>query len=148
MSENSHSSEHQHSARSYVKIWALLVVLLIISVVGPMAEIKVITLITAFGIAIVKALMVAAKFMHLNVEKRYIWYILLTGLLFVFLFFTGIAPDIMKESGMNWVKTDSSYIAHSQAIIDSHNVHATEGHGEETHGEETHDEQPHPHPSH
>ena len=81
MSEDSHSSEHIHSVSSYVKIWGILVVLLIISVVGPMAEIKVITLVTAFGIAIVKALMVAAKFMHLNVEKRYIWYLLFTGLL-------------------------------------------------------------------
>jgi caa(3)-type oxidase subunit IV len=131
MSENSHSSEHAHSAGSYVKIWAILVILLIISVVGPMAEIKVLTLVTAFGIAIVKALMVAAKFMHLNVEKRYIWYLLFTGLLFVFLLFTGIAPDIMKGEGANWKKTDSDYIARSQAIIDAHNSHGSETHEEE-----------------
>jgi hypothetical protein len=41
---------------------------------------KILTLITAFGIAIVKALIVAAFFMHLNVEKKYIWYVLLTML--------------------------------------------------------------------
>ncbi|GIT73411.1 MAG: hypothetical protein Ct9H300mP28_32250 [Pseudomonadota bacterium] len=35
-----------------------------------MLEIPVITLITAFGIAIVKAFMVAANFMHLKFEKQ------------------------------------------------------------------------------
>ncbi len=138
MSEESHSSDHAHSPGSYVKIWAILVILLVISVVGPMAEIKVITLVTAFGIAIVKALMVAAKFMHLNVEKRYIWYLLFTGLLFVFLFFTGIAPDIMEGEGSNWKKNDSDYIARSQAIIDAH----------DSHGSETHEEEGTPHEEH
>jgi caa(3)-type oxidase subunit IV len=138
MSEDSHSSEHIHSVSSYVKIWGILVVLLIISVVGPMAEIKVITLVTAFGIAIVKALMVAAKFMHLNVEKRYIWYLLFTGLLFIFLFFTGIAPDIMKGEGSNWKKTDADYIARSKAIIDEHDSHGSETHEEEGTAHEEH----------
>ncbi len=131
MSEDSHSSEHIHSVGSYVKIWAILVVLLIISVIGPELGIQVITLITAFGIAIVKALMVAAKFMHLNVEKRYIWYLLYTGILFIFLFFTGIAPDIMKSEGTNWVKTDAAYIEKSQAIIQDHALHESETHEKE-----------------
>ena len=137
MSEESHSSDHAHSPGSYVKIWAILVILLTISVIGPMAEIKVITLITAFGIAIVKALMVAAKFMHLNVEKRYIWYLLFTGLLFMFLFFTGISPDIMEAEGANWKKTDSGYIERSQAIIDAHDAHENGTHEKEG---ETHEE--------
>ena len=64
-------SEHT-TAMHYVKIWALLLVLLVISILGPMLEIKILTLITAFGIAIVKALLVAAYFMHLNIEKRYV----------------------------------------------------------------------------
>ena len=44
-----------HSAKGYVKTWAVLVVLLIISVIGPMFEILWLTLLTAFGIACVKA---------------------------------------------------------------------------------------------
>ncbi len=95
-------SEHT-SAMHYVKIWAVLLVLLIISVLGPMLEVKILTLITAFGIAVVKALMVAAYFMHLNIEKRYVWYLLVMMLLVVGMFFVGTASDIMKPDGRNWV---------------------------------------------
>src|SRR4051812_13985801 len=81
-----HSKEHHHP--NYFKIWVTLVILLVISVLGPLIGIKAVTLITAFGIAIVKAFMVAANFMHLNVEKKYIWYFLLLCLaLMIFFFF-------------------------------------------------------------
>ena len=53
-------AHHEHP--NYVKIWAILVVLLVISVLGPTLEIRVVTLITAFGIAIVKAYLVAVNF--------------------------------------------------------------------------------------
>lgn len=86
----------------YVKIWAILVGLLIISVVGPMLEIPVLTLVTAFGIAIVKAYLVVRFFMHLVVEKKYVLYMLGTMLLFMFLLFSALAPDIMNHSGSNW----------------------------------------------
>jgi high-affinity Fe2+/Pb2+ permease len=64
-------------------------------------------LFTAFGIAIVKALMVAAYFMHLNIERRYIWYMLYTMLIIVFLFFAGTAPDVMETEGRNWIKSSA-----------------------------------------
>ena len=93
-----------HSPKHYVRIWAILVVLLCISVAGPFLEIRVVTLITAFGIACVKAYMVAANFMHLNTEKRLASYIIVTCLVFMFLFFAGTAPDVMKTEGTNWDK--------------------------------------------
>jgi hypothetical protein len=55
---------------NYVKIWIWLVVLLLISVAGPMLEIPAVTIITAFGIAFVKAFLVAANFMHLKFENK------------------------------------------------------------------------------
>jgi len=95
-------SEHEPS--DYIKVWAVLVGLLAVSVVGPMFEIWWLTLITAFGIAIVKAYLVAANFMHLNVEKRLAVYMLTTVLVLMFLFFAGTAPDVMKLDGDNWEK--------------------------------------------
>jgi len=89
---------------NYVKVWAILVVLLCISVVGPMFEIQVVTLVTAFGIACVKAYLVMKNFMHLNVEKRIAVYILGTCLVFMFLLFAASAPDVMKHEGWNWHK--------------------------------------------
>ncbi len=95
------SQEHAHP--NYIKIWAILTFLLFVSIVGPMAGIQAVTLITAFGIAVVKAAMVGAYFMHLNIEKRYVWYMLFTALIFLGLFFFGTSPDVLKAEGTNWV---------------------------------------------
>lgn len=96
---------HPHGHTNYVKIWAILCGLLVVSVVGPMLGIRVVTLITAFGIAIVKAAMVANYFMHLNIEKRWVTWILLVMVAFMLVFFGGTAPDVLKNQGQRWEKT-------------------------------------------
>jgi caa(3)-type oxidase subunit IV len=96
------------SSAHYLKIWGILLVLLVVSVCGPMLEIKAVTLITAFGIAIIKAFLVAKHFMHLAIERRFVVYILLGMLLLMFMLFFGIAVDIMKPAGSNWQKIDSA----------------------------------------
>ena len=90
--------------RNYVKIWGILVVLLVISVFGPMVGIRVVTLITAFGVALVKAYLVAKNFMHLDVEKPIIHWLLAVTLALMVLLFSGVAPDVMKETGRLWKK--------------------------------------------
>jgi caa(3)-type oxidase subunit IV len=102
MSEHAAHADHHHV--NYIRIWQILLVLLVISVAGPFLEIQAVTLVTAFGIAIIKAYLVAKNFMHLNLEPRYAVYLLLTMLVFVFLFFAAVAPDVMKHEGQNWVK--------------------------------------------
>jgi len=97
------AEEHTHHG-NYVKIWAILSVLLFISVAGPMLEIQVVTLITAFGIACVKAYLVAKHFMHITMAQRYVTYLVTTCLVFMLLLFAGVAPDVMKTDGDNWVK--------------------------------------------
>jgi caa(3)-type oxidase subunit IV len=87
-----------------VKIWAILVALLVVSVIGPMFGIRVVTLITAFGIACVKAYMVAKNFMHIGSAARYVTYLVVTCLVFMLLFFAGVSPDVMKPEGSGWVK--------------------------------------------
>jgi caa(3)-type oxidase subunit IV len=100
----SEQAEHTGNEVNYVKIWAILLCLLVVSILGPFLGIKIVTLLTAFGIAIVKAYLVAKNFMHLNIEPRYAVYLLTTMLVFVLLFFAGTAPDVMKHEGRNWVK--------------------------------------------
>jgi caa(3)-type oxidase subunit IV len=94
--------EHVHPPIFYVKIWAVLTVLFVISVAGPMIGIKIVTLITAFGIAIVKAYLVAAHFMHLNIQRRWVVYLELGVLAMLLLFYFGVAPDVMNHEGQNW----------------------------------------------
>ena len=91
-----------HAHPNYVKIWVWLLILLAISVAGPILEVTWITLVTAFGIAVVKTFMVAANFMHLKFEKKLIWYLLIISISFLGIFFFGTASDIMKTSGQQW----------------------------------------------
>ncbi len=90
---------------SYVKIWGILVVLLVVSVIGPMIGIRVVTLITAFGIAIVKAFIVAKHFMHVNLERRWVGSLLVAMVALVLLFVGGTSADVMKHEGARWENT-------------------------------------------
>jgi len=101
--EHGGAGAHTHHP-DYVKIWAILLVLLIISVAGPFLGIKLVTLLTAFGIAIIKAYLVVKNFMHINIAAQYVAYFVVTALVFMFLFFAGAAPDVMKAQGRNWEK--------------------------------------------
>jgi len=100
-------SDHSHT--NYVKIWAVLVVLLAVSVLGPMLEIQIVTLLTAFGIAGVKAYLVAKHFMHVNLTPRFVPYLMVTCLVFMLLFVAGTAPDVYRADGDNWVKNPSDW---------------------------------------
>ncbi len=114
MSEN---NEHEHSKGddhghdgghhvNYFGIYVALVVLFLISVVGPevgeATGLRWITLITAFGIAIVKANLVIQNFMHLKWEKNLMKWVLATSLILMFLMVAGISPDVMNHEGNNW----------------------------------------------
>lgn len=106
-----------HSIKPYLKIYYWLLGLFLISFVGPFIADEfmasddgisyttfgqIFVLVTAFGIAFVKAYLVAAKFMHLDVEKPFVWYLLTTCLVFMVLFFAAVSPDIQNHSGDNW----------------------------------------------
>jgi uncharacterized membrane protein len=114
-----HGDHDDHAAheRFYVRVWALLLVLLLISFAGPIVSTKLhdagaisvhaarlITLLTAFGIAIYKAWRVAKNFMHVTIQPRYVMYMLSTVLVFMLLFYAGTAPDVMEHEGAHWTK--------------------------------------------
>ena len=85
--DHAHHDHAGHGAHDthhydYVKIWALLCGLLVISIIGPMFGVLILTLITAFGIAFIKAYMVARYFMHVNVQQPVVHYFLVTALVF------------------------------------------------------------------
>jgi caa(3)-type oxidase subunit IV len=133
-----------HGTGWYIKLWVWLLILLVISVLGPELEIKVVTLVTAFGIAVVKAYMVCAYYMHLNVEKRIVWYILASVSLFMLVLFAGFAPDIMAHQGSNWYKkATEEQIPANRAAAAHHGDHGDHGDhdgGHDDHGEAGHDD--------
>ncbi len=91
-----------HGPKHYFRIYCLLMVLLAVSVIGPMLEIRWLTLITAFGVAGIKAVIVARHFMHLSLEKRWVSQLLILALGMMAVFFFGVAPDIMEHEGLLW----------------------------------------------
>ena len=119
-----HDEHHEHP--NYVRIWAILLALLAVSVTGPMLEIKIVTLITAFGVACVKAYLVVKNFMHINIAKRYVAYLVTTCLVFMLLLFAGVAPDVMMKEGTGWVKP--AWKAHPAGLSGVHAEAAPEAH--------------------
>ena len=125
---DSHAGSHDHGDHTghYLKIYGILCALFAVSVCGPLIGIKWLTLITAFGIAVVKAYLVASNFMHLNVEKKYVAYLLCTALAFMFLFYAGVAPDVMNHRGRRWEnvaamhETERALAAHAAAAEHEH----------------------------
>jgi caa(3)-type oxidase subunit IV len=113
-----------YAPMKYVKIWAVLLALLAVSIVGPMFEQPTLTLITAFGIAVVKASLVATYFMHLNVERHYVRYMLYSMLLMLGLFFAGTAPDVMKPAGLRWENQAVRELIEEHSTHESHPPHA------------------------
>jgi len=111
---DSHAGPH----RNYVKIWAILLGLLVVSVTGPMLGIKLVTLITAFGIALVKAYLVAKNFMHLDIEKPIVHWMLVAALALMVLLWAGVAPDVQKHEGQYWKKPPVA--THQAPAHDSH----------------------------
>jgi caa(3)-type oxidase subunit IV len=95
------SESHVHHP-NYVKIWAVLVALLVVSVVGSLSSMRAVVLIAAFGVALVKAYLVAKNFMHVTVEKRWVPYLLMVMIAFVVILFAGVAPDVMRHAGLHW----------------------------------------------
>ena len=96
--DKSHDAHHVN----YKKIYFTLLGLLVVSVVGPFFGILWVTLITAFGIAIVKANLVIQNFMHLKWERRIAKWFLTTSLVLMFLMVAGVSVDILNHEGNNW----------------------------------------------
>jgi caa(3)-type oxidase subunit IV len=115
--EQGHHGEAHHV--NYRKIYITLVVLLGISIIGPHFGIVWVTLITAFGIAVVKANLVVQNFMHLRWEKRIMKWMLATSVVLMALLFAGVAPDVMEHTGTRWVN-DAAMAATARGIEAPH----------------------------
>jgi caa(3)-type oxidase subunit IV len=95
-------AEHAHNPNKYRNIYLVLLVLLVVSILGPELGIFWVTLVTAFGIALVKAALVVREFMHLKDERKLVTWLLVTSVLLMVLLFAGVAPDVMRHEGKNW----------------------------------------------
>lgn len=126
-----HSEQHgeHHDAHhvNYKKIYFVLLGLLVVSILGPEIGILWVTLITAFGIAFIKANLVIQNFMHLRWEKRIMKWMLSTSVVLMLLLFAGVAPDVMRHEGTRWVN-DGALAAIARGIEGAdHGAEVAEG---------------------
>jgi caa(3)-type oxidase subunit IV len=94
--------EHAGHHPNYKKIYLTLLGLLVVSVIGPFFGVVWLTLITAFGIALVKANLVVQNFMHLKWEKRIAKWVLAVSLVLMALMVAGVSVDVLNHEGNNW----------------------------------------------
>lgn len=83
----------------YVAIWVFLLALLGVSLaLGYLGNVALATTLI-FGIAAVKALVVAIYYMRLKWEPNYVPWIFWIGLIFMVILFFGLIPDIVHQYG-------------------------------------------------
>ena len=140
-----HSEDKGFFGNHYVRVYVVLLVLLAVSIVGPFVgeglnrQVEVfgqsfslgivITLITAFGIAVVKAWLVIKNFMHLTIERVVPKLFLAASVLLLALFWGGVAPDVQLHEGRLW-ENDAARAAIARGIAEP------EEHAEEEHVDE------------
>jgi caa(3)-type oxidase subunit IV len=80
---------------NYVAIWGILVAALIVSLLMAGMKLPVVTLVLIFSVAIVKAWLVAAYFMHLKYEPFFVLLVVFAGLACLYFLFVGLVPDVV-----------------------------------------------------
>lgn len=107
----------------YARVYVLLLVLLAVSVAGPLVGERLdmdvsifgyriglgvtLTLVTAFGIAVWKASLVVKHFMHLSIERPIAKIFLAASVLLLALLWGGVAPDVQLHDGRMWENLDA-----------------------------------------
>jgi hypothetical protein len=86
----------------------------------------------------VKAWLVAKHFMHLAVEKRFVHYMMVTGLVLMLMFVAGTSVDIMNHHGANWENVGAKQEI-ARALAAGPTGHGG-GHGDASHTDASHGE--------
>ncbi len=144
-----HSEDKGFLGNHYVKVYVVLLVLLAVSIAGPLVGERlnrpvdifgmqfslgiVITLITAFGIAVVKAWLVIKNFMHLSIERPIAKIFLAASVLLLALFWGGVAPDVQLHDGRMWENLAAKEAVDRGLAEPEHaaDEHATDEHAED-----------------
>jgi caa(3)-type oxidase subunit IV len=77
---------------NYVALWGILVAALVISVLLGEMHIPVLTVVLIFSVAVAKAYLVAAYYMHLRYEPLFVMMIMVAGLACLYVMFFGLVP--------------------------------------------------------
>lgn len=87
------------TASFLVRIWAVLVGLLLVSLGVDLALDNRLAVLLIFVIATIKAVIVGAYYMGVKREPTYIFYLLMTGILCMIVLYFALVPDIIWMFG-------------------------------------------------
>jgi caa(3)-type oxidase subunit IV len=79
----------------YVAIWGVLVSALLVALFLGYMDLPVVAVVLIFSIAIAKAYLVAAYYMHLRYEPFFVIAIVAFGLACLYFLFFGLVPDVV-----------------------------------------------------
>ncbi len=85
-----------HGHPNYLLVYLILVAILGISLLAGYLGAKLLAVVLIFGLAVVKAGLVLANFMHVKFEPKIIWGIIGFAVLCMFFFYFGVFPDIVN----------------------------------------------------
>jgi caa(3)-type oxidase subunit IV len=85
--------------RRYVILWAVLVGALLASLALGALGASGLVVACVFGVALVKAYLVAAHFMHLSHEPRFVKLVIVGALAVIAIFYFGLVPDVVWVFG-------------------------------------------------
>ena len=93
------STEAQMAPSRYVTIWMVLVAALFVSILVARMQLPVVTVLLIFSVAVMKAWLVVAYYMHLKLEPYWVIAILASSMLCLYVLFVGLTLDIVFQPG-------------------------------------------------
>lgn len=115
--------------RKYKRMFVILAVLPMLSVAAYLTGIRPLAIFTAIVVILFSTFFATTTFMHINVEPRFVPYLVLLCFSFSLLFLFMVAPDVMMHKGQQWVNVEA----------EQHEVHGGHGPADAVH-EGTHPE--------
>jgi cytochrome c oxidase subunit 4 len=89
--------QHEGGYRSYIVTWAWLLVLTVLEVGIVLVRVpKVLLVLSLVTLALMKAALIMAYFMHLRYERLSLVYVVVTPLFLGVILFFGLAPDAIN----------------------------------------------------
>ena len=107
MSIQDHVDEHEPSVKAYLGVFAALMALTGVTVGVAFLDLGVLNNLVALGIAVVKAMLVIAVFMHLKDSARILWIVAFAGFLWLAVLLVLSMSDVMSRG---WVPQPESWL--------------------------------------
>lgn len=93
--------------RKYKRMFVILALLPMLSVAAYLTGIRPLAIFTAIGVILFSTYFATTTFMHIDVEPRFVPYLVLLCFAFSLLYLFLTAPDVMMHSGQQWVKVEA-----------------------------------------